>query len=707
MKRTATIGRRNGERGQVLILALVAMILIVIAALLLFDVQTVIRGKVKAQSGVDAAALTAAEWQKHSLNVIGELNMYRATGALLSDPFFGLGVLKNPNSNDGELYTGLDNIPNVNLNDFANFRNAGDYFDENGDFIPIQLDEETGEPVVVDWRQYDLFIGELVRIEKERRYLIAINELINQMQTRLAFAGPMIAFGAAQQAARNNGLTYSRDASRTFDLYRGIVAGENPLGEILTQHRERFVYGYGWRGPYLSMLDSAIGYDYSSTRDRGTGDENEYRSNICVGTNFTFSGMPELVSDTSDTLTNYLGRSGTYMDILHRNWLSLEPLLQYDFPENWWNSLTREVRDDFSYQSEILPLHIEISHSQDPYDDAAGLGAFAKYDRWKQGLFGDYFNGDDPVDYQADVQITETEEEGRVHRNTLISLGPLEDNDRFFVYHDDDSDMNYNLLPELSWALFDPEWQAYSDSKRNTWENEMLRSRFKEGMDYQAGARAYFNAEQTTSTLTGSMGRTKQDRHAQNVGDVFAPTMAGYDARQVSSMLKRLDSSGFLPKIQTDALAKPTGVLKLEDGSRLRPFEAGRMILPVFDDTAMIPVSLEEVEGISDEGAFNSSWLYYMLDFVPELGDSPTIPDALDRAVEKHPDRWGYYMPYFLALLILNDPDFRQEGLDWLEKWRETHKNDEDNTVHHGGGGGSGGGSSRVEEDSGNEFKLH
>ena len=79
MKRATISRRRSGESGQVLILAVVAMILIVIAALLLFDVQTVIRGKVKAQNAVDSAALTAAEWQKHSLNVIGELNMYRAT----------------------------------------------------------------------------------------------------------------------------------------------------------------------------------------------------------------------------------------------------------------------------------------------------------------------------------------------------------------------------------------------------------------------------------------------------------------------------------------------------------------------------------------------------------------------------------------------------------------------------------------------------
>ena len=122
------------------------------------------------------------------------------------------------------------------------------------------------------------------------------------------------------------------------------------------------------------------------------------------------------------------------------------------------------------------------------------------------------------------------------------------------------------------------------------------------------------------------------------------------------------------------------------------------MILPVFDDTAMIPISLEEVEGISDDGSFTTSWLYYLMDFVPELGESPTITDALERAVSRNPDRWGYYMPYYLALLLLNDPGVRQEGLDWLEKHKEEYE--------HGNGGGN---ATPVyhAEDNGNEFKLH
>jgi len=47
----------GSEGGQTLILAVVAIIILLIAILFLFDLQSMIRLKVKAQSGTDAAAL--------------------------------------------------------------------------------------------------------------------------------------------------------------------------------------------------------------------------------------------------------------------------------------------------------------------------------------------------------------------------------------------------------------------------------------------------------------------------------------------------------------------------------------------------------------------------------------------------------------------------------------------------------------------------
>ena len=58
------ISLRRRERGQVLILALIALLILTLAIFLLLDVSNVIRAKVKAQNAVDAAALTGAIWSR-------------------------------------------------------------------------------------------------------------------------------------------------------------------------------------------------------------------------------------------------------------------------------------------------------------------------------------------------------------------------------------------------------------------------------------------------------------------------------------------------------------------------------------------------------------------------------------------------------------------------------------------------------------------
>lgn len=157
MKRDLTaLRRRRGEHGQVLILAVVALILVIIAVLLLFDVQTVIRGKVKAQNGVDAAALTAAEWQKHSLNLIGELNLVRATGTLISDPFFAKGILDNPNSNAAEFFADLPQP--LTPEEYTKFPEKAEFYNGDGSLNVEKLMEE------------------VLRVEKEKRYLDARRE---------------------------------------------------------------------------------------------------------------------------------------------------------------------------------------------------------------------------------------------------------------------------------------------------------------------------------------------------------------------------------------------------------------------------------------------------------------------------------------------------------------------------------------------------
>ena len=154
MKRHETaLQRERGEHGQVLILAIVALILVIMAILLLFDVQTVIRGKVKGQNGVDAAALTAAEWQKHSLNLIGELNLVRATGTLISEPFFANGILNDPHINFNFPDDINPNFPPVEQENFLLFPEKSEFINEDGELDKVKLHNE------------------LARVELEKRFL--------------------------------------------------------------------------------------------------------------------------------------------------------------------------------------------------------------------------------------------------------------------------------------------------------------------------------------------------------------------------------------------------------------------------------------------------------------------------------------------------------------------------------------------------------
>ena len=671
--RTAT-RRRRGEQGQVLILAVVALILVIIAVLLLFDVQTVIRGKVKAQNGVDAAALTGAEWQKHSLNLIGELNLVRAMGTLISDPFFANGILNNPNSNAGEFFADL-NLPTAQ-EDFTLFPEKAEFYNPDGSL------------------NVEMLMNEVLRVEKQKRYLDALDDLVSQLQTRIAFTGPLIGFGAAQQAAKNNGLTFDSDASEFYIKYLNLVGNEGVYEHITPV----FVKDYGWRGPYVSMLNSIL--DYSTFHNDFTGHSENRAYGIAAGTKFKFVGMPSLTTNPPTDLSNYLGDKNIYEMIHARDWCGLDRLLRLDFNGNWWGDFECEFDENFSGQSEILPLHISFSDSTGTYDNAEEANALARYAKSGKKLFSDTFNRETPYEYTVSDDVeTNEEHDGNKHTYYTFTNITIEINSALFeqTYNDEDADRRYDLLPHLSWAVYDEEWTSFDDSKKE-WE-EYLRGRFKKGMDYQSGARAYFEAQQDTVTISGSMGRPRHGSYAPDIGQVFASAQTKGEAQRVSNTLYRLNNTNTLNKIETNAEAKPIGRIRTEDGQILRPFEAGRMVLPVFTETALIPIALEPVDGMS---MLDIGWMYYLTEFVPLLSGSPSLQDAWQRAMERYPNHLGYFSYYVSALAVLNDPEFRQAGLDWLDAtavWAKDengnryplYTNREYNCTGRRGGSGSGG----------------
>ena len=544
-------------------------------------------------------------------------------------------------------------------------------------------------------------LQEVIRVEKQKRFLDNLDDLVSQLQTRISFVGPLIAFGSAQQAAKNNGINYDRECSDFFIQYMNLV-GHDGVYEHLTPV---FVNDYAWRTPYVYMLNSIL--DYSAFHNDYTDRTESAAYGIAAGTRFKFIGMPSLTTNPPSDFSYYLGNKYTY-DMIHgRDWCGLDRLLRMDFSGNWWGSFECEFTEQFSNQSEILPLHIEFADGTSPYDTATAVGStdgspdninvLELFTRNGEKLFSETFNRENPYEYTVsdDVSKREEEEERRRTYYTLTNISitldrPLE------TYNDHDADRRYDLLPRLSWAVFDSDWAAYSDDARQEW-NRYLYSDFKPGNDYSSGARAYFEVRQDTVTISGSMGRPRKGFRAPDVGQVFASSETNGEAQRVSAALNNLDNNS-ISRIEATAAAKPVGQIEV-NGTAIRPFEAGRMVLPVFRETALMPIALEPVEGLS---MGDIDWLYFLTEFIPILGGSSSLEDAWQEAARQHPDHLHYYAYYYAALLMLNNPNFRRAGINWLDAtavWgKDEHgnrypiyTNREVNCTGRSGGSGSGG----------------
>ena len=144
--------KRDRQSGQVLITGVVMMAILLLVILYAFDVHNVIRAKLKVDIAQQSAAMTGAAWQKESLNLIGEINLLKASALLME----GSENWKTP--------------------------------------LPDKKEEEEA------WRR-----------EMQSRV-----DLLTEMQTRVSFIGPLIGFAAAQQAAKSNGLNRVNNALGTY-----------------------------------------------------------------------------------------------------------------------------------------------------------------------------------------------------------------------------------------------------------------------------------------------------------------------------------------------------------------------------------------------------------------------------------------------------------------------------------------------------------
>lgn len=575
---------RRRERGQVLILALIALLILTLAIFLLLDVSNVIRAKVKAQNAVDAAALTGANWQRHTLNLVGELNLVKATTVLISDSMFGTTAQEGPDS-----------------------------------FLQVENEEDA--------------------IQKRATQMESLREAsdtLSQMQQRALFIVPLIGFGAAQQTAKNNGINYNEsygDAVRQQMLYvdnPSNVNRQNIFAQYMTpDYIRKNMFGYNWKNPYLATLDTIL---------QGDGDISK---GIAVLPNAQLLGSPRVKTypPTTNDFAGYLQSRYIYDAIQSNYWCWLRELIRMNFSQtNWWGNLVTDEDSTFRQESEYLPVCVEIKAAQSGTWNTL-KGSTLLDDQLKE------------VDYNADK---------------LMNHYDLYDpafNEKGEIIPSQDTDRKLNPLPVLDWAYYGWKWRAYDTTQTALWE-DYLASPFKQQALYYSGAVSRMDVETETVTVTGTLG-VKGDRD-NRLGDIFRDSYLPQSSEdsnaflQTSSGENRLDAAqtrlqNNAPHIYAYAVAKPFGSLSIDN--ELQPPHLSGIVLPVFTNSAIIPTSLEDP---GRNPLADYLWFEFLVEYLPTLGTVGSL-DEIPQAMQNK------YSFYHSMLKRLSDPDWRTQGITWLE----------------------------------------
>ena len=199
---------KRGQSGQVLLTGITMMVVLLLIILYAFDVHNVIRAKMKVEIAQQAAAMTGANWQKESLNLIGEINLLKASALLME----GAENWKTP--------------------------------------LPDRNDPDP---------------------ESEKKWKEAMQarlDLLTEMQTRVSFIGPLIGFAAAQQAAKSNGLD---GRANVLNKYLELLEKDARYIEE-QGGAPKIINNYNWREPYRDLVskinDSRIAV-YPNARTAG------------------------------------------------------------------------------------------------------------------------------------------------------------------------------------------------------------------------------------------------------------------------------------------------------------------------------------------------------------------------------------------------------------------------------------------------------
>ncbi len=482
--------KRCEESGQALILSIVALVVLLVASLLIFDLQSIIRGKIKTQSASDSAALAACEWQVNTLNLLGELNIVKACTVLVSDiaPF--------------------------------------------GDDSPEGLQESA--------------------------------DILTEMQARIAFVGPVIGFGAAQQAAKNNGISvngyYTNVVNRHTERLRTDLSTDNPGDPMDDYYQDEYYFdipkrigGYQWRRPYLEMLVAA----------------NSGQAGIAAAPNVEYAGLPLVDPPWLMDLSLYFAISSEYWCHPTLRYL----LKSFDFNGKWWDVNIVSDSGTFPYESEYFPVLVDFSSAGDQ----------------------------------------DTLETARPFIEDLADDRGLTLSDEYDRGDPEDTDGINSPLPYVSWCVYESSWSDPASSPDPIWlDDEYLRSGLRQEYAY-GGAVCKMTVEKDPAVISSAytVRKNYEGDFITREGGLEAVIPVGGDD---SGLRKK-----YLETSTSTSLAKPLGFLE-SSGTRYPPYTSG-MVLPVFDKARLIPIAMQDPGDLYDPFNEMSEELYQFLQWLSDVDD--------------------------------------------------------------------------------------
>lgn len=463
--------------------------------------------------------------------------------------------------------------------------------------------------------------------ETETARISSANKTLTEMQSRISFCGPLIAFGAAQQAAKNNGINiYESDSQSAYKTVYNDM--QNYLAK-LDPASEYYNYGdiaeylnyYRWREPYVAMLEAIT--------DQG----------LAVRPNGRFPGLESIDPP-------WLYDDSLYNAILNSLWChaNLNAIVKY--PDSYWNGRWWNVdfeHTSFPDESEIYTLGIRFTGAVE----------------------------------QSTLEMALNETFTSEKMEELAPINWCVYDSKWARYNADGTTENLN-------------YSGPNNDGLNYWSRGMfLRGNLKAGMFY-GGATAYAECYQRIKLMNkykSRMARPYGADHPYAGADQLEKAkeaLRNNIIQETSARTLKVGNDASSDGSSGGAVAKPIGTLP--DGS---PPTDAIIILPLFNDVALIPSTMQQCRPLRVSFSTLEMFLIWLstVDDLHNPGSAP--PDGTQRylsALQTLDDptfrKSGWNNDYVrndsdISIYFGNDykydPGSNSGGAGWLQQiWRAT-----------------------------------